>query len=226
MSLSLDRMRSLVRKGLGGQSSSELNDNEVDELLNMALWEIEDRFDFKAKEARDTITLVSGTRSYDLSTELTRLDALRSIAVVLTTGKRQKLARTTRDNYDTMYDSSDNVEATPTHYFREGDTLYVWPTPGDNIAGQDLELSFKQSVASFSEGDDVTQSGLPRSWDEIVVTGAIMKGHFFNEDYNFYREARSIWSDLVRTAITTTSKEEEDSRYARLNVLWDAPPEH
>ena len=46
MSLTRTRMFALVRKGLGGIDSDDLTDPECDELLNLALWELEDKYEF------------------------------------------------------------------------------------------------------------------------------------------------------------------------------------
>jgi hypothetical protein len=64
MSLPLDRMRALLRKGLGGLDEQDLPDTEADELLNMSLWELESRFDFKEKECLIQTPIVGGTYEY------------------------------------------------------------------------------------------------------------------------------------------------------------------
>lgn len=221
MSLTLDEMRSLLRRGLGGLSSTELTDADSDLYLNMSLWELEARYPFESTESTGTIALVDGTRIYDLST-LTRFDAITSIAVVQTSNKRKKIRRMTRDTYDTVYNSSAGSKGEPEFYFREDTNLYVWPTPDSVIGGQNLEISFRQQVQSLLEGS-VDSVGLPRDWAELVVEGAIARGHLYNQDYNLSREITNLQISKIRTSVPTVSKEERDSRYAGLKVQWDEP---
>ena len=59
MSLTVTRMRVLVRKGLGGIDSDDLSDTDLDEMINMSFWELEDKYPFESKETVFTSTLVT-----------------------------------------------------------------------------------------------------------------------------------------------------------------------
>lgn len=222
MSLTLTRLRYLLRKGLGvALDTSDLNDEDADELLNMSLWPLEDSFPFKAKEECYTVSLVEGQFQYDLS-GITNLDALRSISIEDSDGKSHKLMRTTRDWWDENYNSATDARGFPERYFRHKDTLMVYPVPSDVEAGLTLQIITSDSVASLVNAGD-TPDGLPRNWHEIVLHGAIWRGHYFNEDYNLAQQAANFQIGLIRQAVTTEAKEEEDSRYAGLEVLHDWP---
>ena len=67
MSLSLERMRYLVRKGLGGLSDSELTDVDCDELLNLALWNLSANYPFEAEESQFSTPLVEDQFEYSVS---------------------------------------------------------------------------------------------------------------------------------------------------------------
>lgn len=216
MSLSLERMRYRVREGLGGLSESDMDDTDVDELLNLSLWEIEDKFSFTTKRKRVETLLVVDQYIYDV-TGIIRLDAIHSIAVIDSNGNRKKLARMTRDWLDENFQSEE--KGTPERYLREGCTLTVYPIPDEAL---DLEISVQQGVASLAEGT-VEATGLPRNWDEIVVQGAIWRGHYFKEDYNLAQQAVNFQLGLIRNAVPVDVKEERDSRYAGLDVLTEWP---
>lgn len=219
MSLTLTRMRYLVRKGLGGLDSTDLNNEDVDELLNLALWELTNNYPFELKETLFTTTLVESQNEYQL---MSGLDGLFSVAVIDSEDQRIKLDRMTRDWYDLNYDGSTDAEGTPVKYMREGTFLILDPSPDADAAGLTLSVTVIQDVDSLVDPTNVT-TGLPRNWDELVVKGAISKGHFFNEDYNLARESHNFVVSGVRAAVPTVAKEERDARHAGLDVMWDWP---
>lgn len=222
MSLTLTRMRALVRRGLGGLSSSDLGDTDTDELLNLSLWELEDKYDFEAKETVFSTTLVQDQHEYDLS-GLTTLDALVSVSWIDSNGRSHKLEQMSRSTQDTQFDdaTSNDPSGDPKQYLREGNVLILWPPPGADQDGKTLSLALKQSIASLSGGASTT--GLPRNWDELVVYGAISRGHIFSNDTNKAREFRDFEVGITRSTVPTNSKEAEDARWAGLDIAESRP---
>lgn len=223
MSLSLDEMRSLVRRGAGGLDEDDLPDADADLLLNMSLWELEDRFPFKSKEQRYRFTMVVGQSTYNLNV-LTTPIAIRSVAILTTptddsaaNTTRMKLARMDRAWYDENVALGTDLQAQPTRYMREDNCLYFNKDPDDTYL---VEVNLQEGVASLLVGtNEVT--GLPRNWDELVVQGAIVRQHFYNEDYQLARQAANFQVGGVRQAVLNQAKDEGDSRYAKLNVMWE-----
>lgn len=215
MSLTLTRMRELVRKGLGNLSTDNLSDDEVDEYLNMSLWALEDKYPFRTREKNTNTNLVIGQYIYDLS-GITRLDAIESVAVAEDPEKRRKLARIDRNWWDANFELTNR--GTPERYFRENNCIYVYPVPDEVLP---LEIKHRQGVASLAASN--TTTGLPRSWDEIVVQGAIYRGHYYNEDYDQAQKALNFQIGLIKNAVPVEAKEEADSRYARVQVLTEWP---
>jgi hypothetical protein len=222
MSLTLTRMRAWVREGLGGLDSTDLGDTELDELLNLSLWELEDKYPFEAKETVFTTALVTDQVTYGLST-LATLDALVSISWIDPNGKSKKLENMTRNMFDTIFDdaSSNTISGPPEQFLREGDVLTIWPPASSDENGKTLQLALKESIASLSGGSDT--SGLPRNWDELVVYGAIARGHIKNSDYDKAREVRDFQVGITRSTVPTEAKEEEDNRWAGLDVAHSRP---
>ena len=216
MSLTLARMQALLRKGLGGLDDTDLTNPEADEYLNLALWELEDKFPFRAKETEMRFPLVVDQFEYSIPATT---DAISSLALIDADGQRHKLVRKSRDWMDENIDEF-GTGATPTFYLREDTTLILYPIPAAVLT---VIITLKVSVTSLLTGA-VTETGLPRNWDVLVVQGAIMHGHIFAGDYNEARQIANFQLTAVRSAVLSLSKEEKaDSRYARLNVIDSFP---
>jgi hypothetical protein len=225
--LSLDRMRFLVRKGLGNLTEVDLPDLEVDELLNMSLWSLSERFPFKEKECVVEAPILAGVNSYGVP-NLHHLDALYSLAVRGEDGEAEKLARRSMDWIEQNRQVEDPALAPeggkrgrPQYYTRWRNTIFLHPIPDKDYI---IRAAYWKTVPSLTEGS-VETPDLPRNWHEIVVEGAITMGHYYNEDYNLAQQAENFRIGHERTAINVTAKEERDSRVAGLQVLWDFPPE-
>lgn len=211
MSLNLDQMRGLVWKGLGNLDSDDLPEEDVDLYLNMSLWDLESKYPFKEKECRIDTELVAGQEGYGLPTDL---DAIVSVTIHLpnSTGtvKLKRLGAAGWDDRRNLTSSGD-----PTHYFRMNRTLYLWPVPTRVLP---IQILMWKSVASLLAGE-VEVPNLPRNWHEIIVQGAIVRGHFFNEDYNAAQQSQNFVVGQIRSAVPTDAKEERDMRFARVYAV-------
>lgn len=219
--LDLDRMIALVRKGLGGIDDQDLPDEDAIELLNMALWEIEDRFQFKEKECIIQSLLEIGRNDYPVANDH---DALWSISVRGTDDddnyQWEKMERMSPALWDEIRndDASDNAWAFPTKYVRINQTIFLWPPPDKEYP---IQIIYWRSLQSLLDGV-VDTTGLPRNWDELVVEGAIVRGHFYAQDYNLARQASDMQTSKVRGAVLSANKEEKfDSRWARMHAVID-----
>lgn len=219
MSLTLDRMRAKVRLSLGGLDSSDLDNTNLDELLNLSLWELEDKFPFEIKETIFASALVSGQYEYGMPLSPLLFDAIVSVAVIDDEGQRFKLDRMSRSWLDDNFDDSDLGQ--PEKYLREGEIITFFPIPDTTQDGFAFEIAAKEGVSDISGSNPAT--GLPRNWDELVTMGAIWRGHFDNQDYELARESLTIQTALIRSSVPTIAKEEDDSQQAGLQVLWETP---
>ncbi len=212
--LSLTDMRRLLRKGLGDLDDSDLTDAEADELLNFAFWELEDKFPFKEKELTVEGSTVAGTRSYALADNLA---ALVSVSVKdPDDGIWYKLVRMSIASHDESRNDNSDTRARPVRYLRLEHDLILQPVPDQVYT---YRTTMWRTLASLEEGV-VDATGLPRNWDEMVVEGAIVRGHFYNQDYTEARQAGNFQIGKVRGAELAGAKEEKfDSRYARLVVV-------
>lgn len=219
MSLDLTEMRALVRRGLGNLDDNELIDADVDMYLNLSLWELEDRFPFEAKKTRFRFSMTIGQSTYSLA-PLADPNVIRSVAIIdADTSARAKLKQMTRDWYDTNVTLSSDTRAQPTRYMREDDCLFFNCDPDVAYV---VELSMEEGVASIVEGTN-EGTGLPRNWDELVVQGAIVRGQFYNEDYQRAQQASNFQTGGIRQTVLNSAKKDKDNSTARLAVLWDDP---
>lgn len=223
MSLSIERMRALLRKGLGGLDAVDLPDQDADELLNLSLWELEDRFDFKEKECPIETPLIAGTAEYKLPS-ITDAVITVSLSRLSAPHERIKLIKMGWDEYSSRPNTVADVARRhlPMHYIRRDRTIIVDPVP--NSSDWMLEIMTWRSVASLTE--DITATiGLPRNWHELVVEGAVVRGHFYNEDYNIAQQASNFQATKVNSAVSTNTKEDRDNQYARVRVIHEWPDE-
>ena len=225
MMLTLDRMRYLVRKGLGNLTPAQLNDEDVDELLNLSLWNLSERYPFKEKECVVEAPVVEGVTAYGVP-NLHHLDALYSLAIRDEEGISEKLARVSMDWMEQQRTVEEDGPETskrgrPRFFVRWRNTLYLHPIPDKDYI---IRAAYWQTLPSLIQ-DSVEIPEFPRNWHEIIVEGAITRGHYYNEDYNLAQQADNFRVAHERSSINVVAKEERDSRFAGLQVLHDWPPE-
>jgi hypothetical protein len=127
--------------------------------------------------------------------------------------------------YDTEAERVDSVNdpdkrGMPLTYFRRNRTLVLDPVPF--ASGWTLEILTWKSVESLID-DPTATVGLPRNWHELVVEGAVVRGHFYNEDYNIAQQASNFQNSKIRSAVSTNTKEDRDNRFAGVKVQHDHP---
>lgn len=220
--LSLSDMRELLREGLGGLDAQDLTNDEADRLLNMSFWALESRFPFKEKECRVSFDTQAGEESYNLPDEEDPIDleSIQSVSVMDDEGLSHKLTRMTVDWWDDANRTTDkDSRARPERYVRTANAIHLHPVPDDTYTiWVYLLKNLKNLVGGLVEAPN-----LPREWHEIVVEGAVARGQFYRQDYNQAQMAQNFAIGKMRSAVPDENKDEEDSRYAGLEVAWDSP---
>lgn len=212
MTLDLTEMRRLVREPLG-VDEDDMPDNEVDLLLNLSLWEIMDKYEFKEKEQTATFETVEGTRNYDMPNPF---EAVRSLAIVDENGKHHYLKKLTPETYTENYSEDEDAQSFPTHYIREGCFARLYPTPDDEYT---VVLRYWKPLSDLSEEAGNIETGLPGNWPEIVVIGAQSRG--FRQLGDITRA--TLWKQMqageMNTAMLPEAKEQRDNRYSALEAI-------
>lgn len=226
LGLNLQEMRDLVRKGLGNITIQDLGNDEVDRFLEMSFWELEAKYPFKEKECRIEFPLVIGEHMYELPNfaNLNPIDveALQSVSVLDDDNTTHPLVRMTQTWWDTVYlhAKGSDYYALPRYYVRMDETLTLHPTPDRTYP---IRIYFLKTLRTVIETPD--EPDLPRSWHEIVVEGAITRGLFYDQDYAEAAQAANFPLSKIRSSVPVKAKEEQDSHYSGLEVLWEWPDE-
>jgi len=209
--LSLITLRSELRLHTG-QDELDLPDPDADLLLNRTYWEIQEKFHLRQTEASTTFPTVASQREYDLppSFESLRISAIRDNE----TFKDNLLDRMSIKQYENTYIADTESEGKPKKYYRSNDTIVFWPTPDQVYT---VVLHYLQQL------DDLTDANLdpqlPRSWQEMLLQGAVYRGFYRNNDYKKGDSAKAAYIQLIQSAIPVESKEEWDSSRARVLPL-------
>jgi hypothetical protein len=116
--------------------------------------------------------------------------------------------------YENTYIADTESEGKPKKYYRSNDTIVFWPTPDQVYT---VVLHYLQQL------DDLTDANLdpqlPRSWQEMLLQGAVYRGFYRNNDYKKGDSAKAAYIQLIQSAIPVESKEEWDSSRARVLPL-------
>lgn len=224
--LNLTVLRRLVRKGLGDLDEDDINDEDVDLLLNLSLWNISDKYWHKEKECLVMTNTEIGRAEYQVPNIL---DAIHSISFIdPDTKESRKVIRMDWDRYEQLRnekgagaEGEEKHRAAPERYVRFRDIIYFHPIP-DKV--YQIRLAFWRTIASLVEGT-VDTTNLPRNWQEIVVEGAITRGHYYHEDYSAAQQADNFRVGHERSAALAKDKEERDNKFARLRVIDEFPDE-
>jgi len=213
MPFTLSTLRTELREHLG-IDSTDLSDDDANLLINRSWWEIIDKFPFREKEQSTTFNTVDGTRSYALATIVSPLvyEALRSISVEdPDTKKHTKLEPISEFDYESLYIDSTDEEGKPERYLRENANLILYPTP-DQV--YEVTVRYNNILSDLSN-----TIAIPQSWHEIILFGAIWRGHARFRDYNASELVKRTQTSLISTSVPTEAKEQKDTRLAGLQVL-------
>jgi len=223
-------MRDLVRQGLGGLDEEDIGDPEVDRLLNLSYWDLEARFPFEEKDFRVSFVLTVDQDEYSIVDDLETpndvfLEALQSLGMFGDPTSDDQfqsypMQRMTESEYDKIRNTRpDDNQGRPEMYLRRDETIVFFPIPDKAYTAS---VYFKKTLKSLKYRE-IEALNFPREWDEIVVEGAITRGHYYAQDYTLAQQAEDFRVSHVRTAVPVEGKEEEDSHYAGLNVQWSDP---
>lgn len=205
LSLAVLRTEVLSELGIDADDLDASGSTELDLLINRSWWEIMDKFDFREKEATSTFVTIAGTASYNIPAKITPTiwDALQNASIYNPTATQQvnliaKPIQWYRDNYN----SDSNLQAMPTIYVRRENDLILYQTPDDIYT---ITLDHLAVLA------DVPSAGpqCPQTWHEVVMYGAVWRGHMKFRDFNSANSVKAHQLSLIATSLTNSSKEDK-----------------
>jgi hypothetical protein len=211
MTLNLTKLRADVLKGLA-LTSGDMSPADVDSLLNRTYWEILEKFHIRETESATTFTTNQGQREYVLPPDF---ESLRISAIVdPNTMQHSKLDLFSVKEYEQVYNESEEEQAFPTKYFRANESIILWPTPDDTY---DIVIHYRQTLADLATGNP--DPALPRSWQELLIFGAIFRGWLELNDYERANAMKAHYIGMLNSMVPQESKEESDTSLAGLQLL-------
>ena len=209
------RMIVRVRRPLGmtDPADPDMLDSDVEEYLNMAFWEIMDKFPFREKERTGTFLTVAGTRNYEMPTPF---ECLRALAVVdPVTLQHRPLDQMTVDEYEQVYNENTCDQGKPIKYLREECFARLWPTPD-----QVYTIWMRRNTV-LADLDEVLNNTLviPQVWSEIIIYGAVWRALIDLGDIARATAMKSHQVSLLDTVTPVEQKEDADNSRAGVDVL-------
>jgi hypothetical protein len=168
MSLNLQEMRDELRDVLG-VDDEDMPNARTDRYLNLAWWEVADKYNFLEKERESSISTVDGTRDYSTPVSI---DAIQRLFITPDeTGETPvHLKQMGKDVYAEKYIDNDDAKDEPTHYLSwDHNTIRLYPTPDDEYV---ITIEYLITLDDLDSGGPI----IPQSWHEIILQGAIWRG--------------------------------------------------
>jgi hypothetical protein len=207
-------MRKQVRKacGIDDENDPDLSTPEIDLYLNLAYWEIQDKFPFREKEKTATFQTVIGTRNYNVPQPF---EALQSLAIVdPVSGKHVPLDRMGDDEYEQSYIEGESHYGQPERYLREGCFVRLYPTP-DKV----YTIVLRRLITLTDISDTRTTPEIPRAWWEIITLGGQYRALLDLGDIKKSNYYMNLQTAKINGMVPTEAKEAVDSQRAGLEVI-------
>lgn len=179
-------------------------------LLNLSLWEILNKFNFREVETSYNFQTVLGQSDY---IPPTLFEALKLISIEEpNTFKHIPLDRMSPLVYEQNFVNTPSAQGQPTNYLRYNNLIRLYPTP-DQV--YNLTVYHRVTLADLVTHGTV---GLPREWDELVQDGAIYRGYKQLGDFVKAKQVRQDQIERINSTVPVESKEENDSPNSGINI--------
>lgn len=202
-----------LREHGGNLTESELSDTAALLLLNRAYWELTANLGFRETEATVSFSTSSGNRKYELPTSAF---AVNIISIVNPDNEQHiQLVRTTKSEYENIFNEQTTDQAFPTNYVRDNNCVILWPTPDDAYT---VYIRYWKNLNDL-EDSDTDYPQMPRNWHEIVLYGALYRWFLQQLDYDKANVVKAYHANLISNAVPVEAKEETDNRQSGINLL-------
>jgi hypothetical protein len=211
MALDINDMITGVRR-VTGEDTDDISDADVTLILNESWWEIMDKFNFREKETTGFEDTVIGQAEYPAPTPF---EAIRQISIQdINTLQHYKLERMLPADYESYLNDDPSQQDFPTRYVREGCLFRLWPTP-DNV--YPLTIKYLTVLPDLSQ-TLFPNPPIPQVWGEVIKMGGIWRRFRDIGDITRMTTYINVQTRLLNSTSPVETKEEYDSREARLEV--------
>lgn len=186
-------------------------------LLNRALWEVMNKFNFRENESSYSFLTVIGQAEYDVPSSF---EAMQGIGIQdVRSLQWTKLGRIDIAQYQDWLTGNTQDYAKPEKYFRRDDTITLWKTPDQVYNVQVYNLI---TIADIS-ADPIVNLTIPQEWHEIILFGGLWRGYLKAGDMERSNQIKSQQVALINSTVPVQAKEETDSRDVGLSIRPSEP---
>lgn len=208
MNLDIVLLRNELKTHLGDQS---LDDPTCDLLLNRSFWALLNKYPFKEKEKTFYFALIVGEPNYQVPT---LFEAIRIISIEdLDSYEHVTLDRMSIFEYENEFANITSAQGKPIKYIRERDYIRLFPTPDKTYA---MTLKCWITLADISDTD--SDFPLPPNWFEILLYGAVQRGHMRTGNAAMATEFKNQQSTEISETVPIEAKENQDTHNAGVKV--------
>ena len=192
--MELSDMRDKLRKRIGNPDTTDVPDDDLTELINLAYRDIAGRYRFHTVRKLCQFSTVSGTARYGLPADCEAVFRVRDVTNGTKLQKRGDRFAATQEASD------DEITGKPTDYVRQRDWILLDPTPDDVYV---MELYYKAGITDLSL--DTDEPIIPEAWTEGILklarhkfydnAGDIPKATYALANYNSWLSTKPIELD-------------------------------
>jgi len=199
--LTAQDMVEMVRDYCGGETSETLSDTRLLRFLNQAYMEVCSRYRFDQLSTSETLTMVSGTASYEFANS----DHL-YIDNVIDDTSNIPIDAISKNQYQ-QWTSGSSVSGTPVYWFLNGVgsnnryQLTFYPTPNNTDS---VIVYYTQEPTELVLSPTATSMYIPEPWDDVVIHKAVSRAWRLLGDMQMSMQWAGATKDIEDAAAKTT----------------------
>ncbi len=192
-------LRTSLRKRIGNPSDSSITDAELDAYVNKGYHHTMDRFTHSASRGEYTVTTEQGVNEYDLST------LFRAVHKVWDSTHGTALFKASPNRMFQIREMAGSTRyATPRWYYREGNTIKLFPTPAGVY---DIVVYGRIKAADLVADAD---EPVLNDWDDVMLARAAYSYYIDIGDQPKAQWQLGVWAEETSTISTTMEEETID----------------
>lgn len=196
MSYTLGQLVTDVRNKLDDTSFSS---TLIKEFINDAQRYVVNKHRFKFMEGSYTQVTTIDDFDYDLQSDV---DTIESIRITAPSGEERDITSgwVTYQEYDALYpDPTEVSSGTPYRWTVRNDDLLLFPKPD---AAYTLTIRYQKTPTALSADGDIPD--IPERYKELLVLGALIRAHKFNDNYDLAQVEQAALDELLLDTVART----------------------